>query len=277
MSKFIFCACIFFVAVLTLPQAKASIGAVSTATGGTGRGAVEPVDGVLLNPSTISDLPGKNFSVNTAHDTWAMSVADNGDDAYLPAALQFIKQNQTNLDTQQLGLSLATPRWKGMTFGLSASMVEYTQFPSEISELHSRQSVFDLSATLAFSKNFGLGLVARKVGSSRVELADALQVQKTVSMGLSYTYLNFARMRFDIESAPENKLNKLIYMAGLENYLNDWLVFRLGYKSDTVAVKDYFSAGMGFGGPQFGLHYAYISNVANKSEDQHLIDLGIPF
>jgi hypothetical protein len=55
------------------------------------------------------------------------------------------------------------------------------------------------------------------------------------------------------------------------------VVFRLGYQNNQITAKDYISAGLGFSGPQFGLHYAYISNTADKSEDKHLIDLGIPF
>jgi hypothetical protein len=66
-------------------------------------------------------------------------------------------------------------------------------------------------------------------------------------------------------------------MGGLENYINDYVVFRLGYQNNQVTAKDYISAGLGFTGPQFGLHYAYISNTADKTEDKHLIDLGIPF
>ena len=98
-----------------------------------------------------------------------------------------------------------------------------------------------------------------------------------MALGLSYTYQNFARLRFDAESAPDNKTDKLNYMLGLENYINDWIVFRFGFQSNKIVLKDYLTAGMGFSGPQFGIHYAYISNTADKSEDKHLIDLGVPF
>jgi len=257
------------------------VGAVSTATGGTGRGAVEAIDGVLLNPATISDLPSKNFSYNYSQDHWALSVTDNGQEVYLPAALKFIKTKTATLDTQQMGLSLASRRWSKMAFGATASMLEYTHYLSgslsSRTEKKLRQTSLDVAATLALATNLGLGFVASKVSSSPVDLAENLQIQKTLALGLSYTYQNFARLRFDIESAPDNKTDKLVYMLGLENYLNDWVIFRLGYQNNNVLSKNYFTAGVGFTGPQFGLHYAYISNNANKSEDQHLFDLGIPF
>lgn len=255
----------------------AAVGAVSNATGGTGRGAVEPIDGVLLNPATISDLPNKNFTINYSTDEWAVTVADNGQESFFPAALEFIKTTTTAVDTQKLGLSFATRRWNKIALGLTGSVLEYTNFVATGTETKFRQSTADLAATLAIAKNFGLGFVATKVASNHVDLLESLQVQKTIALGLSYTYQNFARFRFDVQSAPDNKTDKLVYMAGLENYINDWVVFRIGFRNDNFAKKDYFTAGLGFSGPQFGLHYAYISNTADKTEDKHLIDLGIPF
>ena len=260
-----------------LPKAFATIGAVSTATGGSGRGAIEPVDGILLNPATISDLPNKYFSVNYSPDQWALAVSDNGQEVYLPAALKFIKTQTSLLNTQQLGLSFASRRWKKVSFGGSASMMEYTNYISTALEQKYRQTTLDLAATYALATNLGIGLVANKVGSSKIDLSENLQVQKTTAIGFSYTYQNFARFRFDIETAPDNRADKLNYMFGIENYINDWVVFRIGYQINKVVVKDYFTVGVGFAGPQFGLHYAFISNTADKAEDKHLIDLGIPF
>lgn len=252
-------------------------GAVSTATGGTGRGAVEPIDGILLNPATISDLPTKTFSVNYSADEWAMVISDNGQDAYFPAALQFLKSTAPAIDRQQLGLSFATSRWKKIAIGGTVSMLEYTNYLASGIEQKYRQTAFDFAATLAFSKIFGMGFVAKKALSSKINLQDSLQLQHTLGVGLSYTYLSFARIRFDVESAPDGKTDKLVYMIGIENYINDFVVFRLGYQNNNVVTKDFISAGLGFAGPQFGLHYAYTSNVGGNSEAKHLIDLGVPF
>lgn len=273
MKLFLFIA----VSFVFLSESFAVVGAVSTATGGTGRGAVEPIDGILLNPATVSDLPNKNFSFNYSTDQWALIVSDNGQDVYLPAALKFVKTQTSVIDTQQLGLSLASRRWKKIAFGISGSMMEYTNYLSNSTEQKYRQTTVDLAATYAAASNFGIGIVANKINSSKIDLDENLQVQKTMALGLSYTYQNFARLRFDVESAPDNKTAALNYMLGLENYINDWVVFRFGFQSNKVVLKDYITAGMGFSGPQFGIHYAYISNTADKSEDKHLIDLGVPF
>ncbi len=263
--------------LIFLPQSFATIGAVSTATGGTGRGAIEPVDGILLNPATISDMPTKNFTFNYSPDQWALTVSDNGKDSYLPAAIKFVKGHNTIIDTQQLGLSFASRRWKKIAIGATGSMVEYTNYFSNAIEQKYRQSSLDLALTYAAATNFGIGFVANKVSSTPIKLDESLQVQRTMAIGFSYTYQNFSRFRFDLETGPDNKTDNLVYMLGLENYINDWVVFRLGYQTNKVLAKDFITAGVGFSGPQFGLHYAYISNTADKSEDKHLIDLGIPF
>lgn len=269
---------IFFIYTLLISTSLyASIGAVTSATGGTGRGAIEPIDGVLLNPATISDMPSKTFSYNYSNNEWALSVTDNGRDALIPAALIFVKTTNNNVDTQQLGLSLASRRWHKFTLAATGSMMEYTNHLSPSSEEKYRQAVFDLSGTYALATNFGFGIVANKVGSNPISLAENLQTQQTVAMGMGYTYQDFARLRFDVETAPENKTDRLVYMLGLENYINQWMIFRIGYQNNNVLSKNYFSAGMGFSGPQFGLHYAYIANTADNSEDKHCIDLGFPF
>ena len=263
--------------LLFFPKVFAALGAVSTATGGTGRGAVEPVDGILLNPATISDLPQKNFSINYSVDHWGLTVADNGEEAYIPAAFKFITSKTDRLETQELGLSVASWRKKKIALGGSLTMVEYTDRPSSSIEQKYRQTTLDLAATYAFAPNLGLGFVANKVGATEIDLEDSSQVQQIMALGLAYTYQNFARIRFDVESAPHYKTERLVYMLGLENYLNDWMVFRFGYKNNNVEAQNYFTAGVGFSGPQFGIHYAYISTLGDKTEEKHLIDLGIPF
>ena len=268
-----FCA-IFFI---FSHQVSAAIGAVSTATGGSGRGAVEPVDGVFLNPAMISDLSKKNFSFNYSAEQWGLAIVDNGADSYFPAALTLVRTDTSALDTQQVGLSIASARWQRISLGVTASMYEYVNLGAGNIEQKYRQGVFDAGLTFAITPNFGFGIVGKKINSSKIDLAENLQAQKTTAAGISYTYQKFARVRLDVETAPDNKTDRLVYMAGLENYVNDWLVFRIGYQNNNVIDKDYITAGAGFSGPQFGLHYAFISNTSTKAEDKHLVDLTVPF
>ncbi len=251
-------------------------GAISTATGGSGRGTTEPVDSVLLNPAIVAALPTKFFSANYTNEQWGVTISDNGKDALFPAAVAFVKSDANNLKTQQISVALSYAFQKSFAVGLGVSMLEYDLGGAAFQQKY-RQSIGDVGFVYAPSPVFGVGLVANKVFSSATEIAQSLQKQKTIGFGAQYTYLSFARFRFDIESAPENKTDRLVYMGGIETFINDWVIIRLGYQNNNVLAKNFSSLGLGFAGPQFGLHYAYISNVVDKSEDKHSIDLGIPF
>ena len=275
--KRIFFINVFLTAFLFSNITHATIGAVSTATGGSGLAAVEPVDGLLKNPAFIRDLLNRNFAFNYSPDQWALTVSDNAPDSLFPAALQIINTRQTILNTQKLGLTFAAPRLKTLVVGATAAMISYDHNPNLSTSEKFHQGVVDVGATLAITRDIGVGFVANKVGSTKIDLAENLQLQKSMAMGLSYTYANFIRLRFDAESGPDNVTDRLIYMFGMENFINDWVVVRFGYQNNNVVSKNYASTGLGFVGPQFGLHYAYISDVNSGRDQKHLIDLAIPF
>lgn len=277
MQKNIFIFLAIFISCEFSFAAIEALGAVSTATGGTGRGAVETIDGLYLNPAFIRDFKSQNFSYNYASDVWALSMTDSGEDAFFPAGIQLLSQKTDFVDTQKFGLTLATPRWKRMVLGATASLVEYSEKPAGIAGEKYRQGVVDLGMTIALGTKFAVGLVANKVSSSNVKLNEGLQLQKTMGLGLSYTMENFARFRADVESAPDYKTDRLVYMVGLENFINDWVIFRVGFQNNKVLSKDFVTAGLGFAGPQFTLHYAYIADASNQTDQKHLFDLGIPF
>ena len=256
--------------------ATAIIGSVSTATGGTGRGAIEPVDGVLLNPSSVAQIKTKFFSFNYQKDQMAVTISDNGKEALFPAAIAFVRAEKDNLKTQDMALVLAYSIMPRLSVGVTISLVEYLQQNGALEQKY-RQTVSDLGISYSVAKDISVGVVANKMFSSSTELDPALQKQKTFGVGGNYTYQNFVRFRFDIESAPENKTNRLVYMGGLETFMNDWVVIRLGYQNNNALGKNFMTAGLGFAGPQFGIHYAYLTNVADRAEDRHSVDLGIPF
>lgn len=69
----------------------------------------------------------------------------------------------------------------------------------------------------------------------------------------------------------------MIFKYGTTFLLNEWIVAKIGYQNDNIASQNYFTAGLGFNGPQFGLHYAYVKESEFKKETHHSIDLVVPF
>lgn len=252
------------------------VGSVSTATGGTGRGTVEPTDSVLLNPAIVAQIPTKYFSFNYSKDQMGLTISDNGREALFPAALALNRIEVDHLQTQNIAVAVAYSPLAKLSFGLSAGLVEYS-FDNSTDGQKYRQTVGDFGATYAFSKAFAVGLVANKIFSSKSDVDQTLQKQRTVGFGTNYTYQNFVRFRFDVESGPDNKTDRMVYMGGLETFMNDWLIIRFGYQNNNVLAKNFTSAGLGFSGPQFAFHYAYLSNPADSDDNRHSVDLGIPF
>lgn len=251
-------------------------GSVSMATGGTGRGTAEPTDSVLLNPAIVAQIPTKYFSFNYSKDQMGLIISDNGREALFPAALAFNRTELDHLQTQTIALSLAYSPIPKLSFGLGIGLIEYS-FDNSTTEQKLRQTAGDFGMTYAFFKNFAIGVVGYKVFASKSDLDSRIQKQKSVGAGINYTYESFARFRFDVESGPDNKTNRMIYMSGLETYINEWMVLRMGYQNNNVLSKNFVTAGLGFAGPQFGLHYAYLSNPADSDDNRHSVDLGIPF
>ncbi len=267
---------IFTLLVSQFIFASPIIGSVSTATGGTGRGAIEPVDGTLLNPSSVAKIKTQFFSFNYSNEQMGVTIADNGKEALFPAALAFVRTDINNLKTQDMAVVVAYSVLPRLSLGTTVSLVEYVTNLKNTEQKY-RQTVSDIGASYALAKNISVGIVAYKILSTGSELEKTLQKQQLLGMGASYTFDNFVRFRFDIESAPENKVDRLTYMAGLETFLNDWMIIRLGYQNNNVLSKNFMTAGLGFSGPQFGLHYGYLTNVSNRDEDRHTVDLGVPF
>ncbi len=251
-------------------------GAVSTATGGAGRGTNEAVDGVLLNPAIVAAMTNKQLTLDYKPHQWGLLIADNGRDSYFPAALAFVRSDIDDVKTQQLSLAIGYSYKKIISAGLNFSMLEYDLTAHQLDQRY-RQSVGDFGMIYSIGSGFAVGLVANKIFASKTELEPSLQKQKTVGLGGSYVFQNFLRLRFDVESDNDYQTKNVIYMGGLETFINDWMITRFGYQNNNINKKHYFTAGLGFSGPQFGLHYAYLSDVADSSNDQHSIDLGIPF
>lgn len=275
MSKIILSLAAFLFAVSAFATDLTS-GSVSTATGGSGRGTTEPVDGVLLNPAMIGLLTSKYLSANYTNHQWGVTISDNGKEALFPAALSFIRSDVEGFKTQQISVGLSYVFKKMFAIGTTLSLLEYDSQAINAGEKY-RQTAADVGVMFSPSPEYGIGFVANKVASSKSDLAENLQIQQTLGLGAQYTYQNFIRFRFDIESAPKNKTDRVVYMGGIETYMNDWIILRFGYQNNNVVAKNYSTVGLGFAGPQFGLHYAYISNVADNQDIQHSIDLGIPF
>jgi len=269
-QKIFLCASLFFI---QSAYAFNPMGAVSGATAGSGVGNNEVVDGVYLNPATISLFAQKSFAASYSKNHLNVHFTDNGKDALFPASLIYTSNDINGLKTRGYHLAFAYSFWGQLALGVDASMREISA--DFLPEKYNQTVV----STGLFYQNdgWGLGVVSKNKPLSNTTLTDDLDQTATVAAGVSWIYENFAKFKADVESAEDQKANKVIYMFGLETYINDWVVTRFGYRNDNVHSLNYFTAGLGFLGPQFGLNYAYQNEARSTTDPLHTIDLNIPF
>ena len=251
-----------------------NLGAVSAATGGAGVGVLEEVDGTYLNPASIALFPKKSFAISFSKFHTNIHMTDNGRDAFFPAGLSYTKTDENQMQTQAFHLTLAYAIAENFSIGLDTGLREITRTGIDNTF---RQTVVTPGMFFQISDSFSSGLVWKNKPLTNTDLPDALDQSSTLALGFGYIYEKFAKFRADIESASNEKTDKLIYKVGLETYLNDWIITRIGYQNDNVRAQNFFTAGLGFAGPQFGLHYAYQAEARNSRDTLHTIDLNIPF
>ena len=271
MNKIIFF-CSLFISINIL--AIENTGAVSSATGGAGAGVLEEVDGTYLNPASIALFQKKSFAASFSKYHTNIHMSDNGRDAFFPAALAYTKSDENQIQTQSYHLVIAYAVLPNLSLGTDISLRE---IKLETMTDKFRQTVVSPAICYLISEAFSAGLVWKNRALADTDLVDILDQNSTVVFGLGYVYDKFAKFRGDIETAEHEKTDKMIYKFGIETYLNDWIITRIGYQNDNAHSLNFFTAGVGFAGPQFGLHYAYQSEARNIRDPLHTIDLNISF
>jgi hypothetical protein len=134
-----------------------------------------------------------------------------------------------------------------------------------------------IGAMFPVRKDIGLGFVFENIIATDSDLPASERLDPNMSVGLSYNYQRFVRLRADLISQPGNNMGKPILAAGVENYWNRWIIFRLGGQRDLAREQSTESIGLGFAGPKFELQYAF-QNIRGglEAEARHSVDLGLP-
>lgn len=260
---------IFFQIISSFAHAQIFNSSVSSATGGTGRAAVEVADAALLNPSSLVHLRGDFLYSSFAEKEFAVMILDNTEESFLPAALGFVQKKtnvtQGELVQQDIAFSLAEFLRDKWSFGVTGHYLEQ-KLPTN----SYRQTNADLGMLYTSSASMGWALVVYNIFGEKNEIPANFRMKTSVAGGFNYIFRKTVRVRLDATSDS-------ILMAGLENYLNQFLISRIGYSVDTDDDRALFTAGLGFKGPRFVINYAYQGNPKSSGDYRHSVDLEIPF
>ena len=243
---------------------------ISAATGGTGRAAIEAGDVSFLNPAALIHLRGQYFFSSVATDEYAVSLSDNTGESAFPGAMAFVQKHRTvaagELNESDMTMSAAEFAVERFAMGLTAHYVE--QRIKDGPTYHKMNG--DLGFIYTPKPHIGLGLVVYNLFSDKNEIPEELRAKTIVGAGFNYIYHTVWRARFDVDSES-------VAMAGVETYLNRYIITRIGYSDDFDDKRQLLTAGLGFKGPRFGINYAYEGNPQNSEDYRHSVDLAVPF
>ncbi len=273
-----FCSLLLFLPLVG--QAQTYQSSVSKASGGAGRASIEPIDVIVLNPSTLVHLQGRHFTTSLQQKSFHVGLTDNTKQSQIPGGAGYFQTNTEYLglpvDIKEFHLSLANFISRQWSLGLS---VHYHE--ASLEDKRYRQFNGHLSTTWTPTPEMGFGLVVYDLAPISKEIPDPLQLTPSVGAGFNTIYNQFIRFRFDVKSAPNMIMNQLTYGLGFESYFAEWIITRGGFARDDYRNESWATAGLGFLGPRFYINYAYERTLARSEtlEDRntHSIDFGVPF
>jgi|GEM_PF-1730809 len=276
----------FFLAVMTFNfSAQAYIGSISSATGRSGAAAVDASEAPFTNAAALPYLRGYFFSagwgatqqsqLGSTQDL-AVSLIDNMKDTVVPTSLAYSQQTYNNSvlpvdQHQELRLGFGNIETKRFSFGL-AGLYQTDRLATET--FH--QMNVQMSGLYALTRNWGFAVIANNMLPAGNKVPEAYRQQQSLTLGTSFDYKDLIRMKFDVSSDSGYAWGHTLLGGGVENYLDKWMIFRIGAQRDNQVAANIYTAGLGFAGPKFSLNYAYQNSAEDKSLTRHSVDLAVP-
>lgn len=257
-----------FSALASLESTTKQSGSISSGLGGAGRAAVAPGDVSTLNPANLAHLRGYYLYSRYLPGETAYAISDNTPETVIPASAYYY-QNQFE---RTFKLSFAEKIRKKMSIGFSGSFYQYKK-----DEQSASRANVDFGLSFVPKDTLGFAMVAYNLaGASGNELIRD-RTAPQLGFGSHYIYKGFLRFRADLVTGNNYKMSDGQFMLGLENYLNRWMTWRLGFQENFNETRDLATLGWGFDLPRFKLNYAYLTETGSEPEIRHSVDLSIPF
>lgn len=256
--------------IANLANAQEYNSSISAATAGTGRAAVEAADAAFLNPAALVHLRGHFLYGNFAENDFAVVLGDSSAESFLPSALAYKQKTKLRVGTQEwkesdISLSLAEFAKDKWAMGLTAHYLEFQGPTSSYRNINA-----DLGLLYTPVAHIGWAAVVYNVMGEDKDIPEALRPETHFGLGFNYIYHSMVRFRADLTTKSE-------YLAGLETYLNRFIITRFGYGNNTDLKREILTAGAGFKGPRFAVNYAYQGSLEKSGDYRHSVDLEIPF
>jgi hypothetical protein len=262
-------------------------GAVSRANGGVGAAVVEAGETPFQNPAGIAHLRGYRFTSGYSvfneseaikNSSWAFSLTENTKDTVVPTSLSYYQTKHEEIDQLQneylireIRLGFANFFKRKWSFGLGVNFNE-----NRYREKSWTQTNLVAGMLFAPSPKIGFGMFINNLVPPKSEVPEVVRQKQISSFGTTVNYLKYIRIKADIRSAENLNFGKPTIGGGIETYMNDWVIFRIGAQKNYQLNQEFYSTGLSFDGPRFGLHYGFLMSPEDTRLTSHAIDLSLP-
>lgn len=263
--------------ISSFAQAQSFSSAATAGSGGAGRAGVDAGDVNYLNPAALVHLKGRYLYSTASKEDLSVGLSETSREVVVPASLSYYQNNFENLAHQSVHiqdtrLSLADFMFEKASIGLTGIMNS-----SRLNEASYRQTNGNVGFFYTPTENFGLSYVFYNVFAEDSQVPEAIRLRSQMAAATNYVFRKFLRFRADVLSAANNDYGHSTYMAGIETFMNEFIMVRFGYATDTLVGRDLVTEGIGFRGPVFSVNYAHQGAVRGSDFDRHSIDLSISF
>lgn len=270
--------------LLAAGTAQASVGAVASSTAEAGRASVEATDAAYLNPAVIPYLKGYYFTTgygsaknsdSAKSAQFSFSLLDNLPDTVVPTAVAFTQSKNDFTSQETIGndfrLAFANFIDKFWSGGLG---IRYRD--DRVNNSKFNQTNMSFSTLYSPTSTWGFAVVLDNVLGESGDSPEGIRLKPTTALGMNYIYKRLIRTRLDLVTSTNNSWDRPLIEAGLEMFMNRWVIMRMGAQRNNEEAANAYSAGLGFVGPHFGIHYAYLMSPEQESLTRHALDLAVP-
>lgn len=274
----------------SISKAEPPFSPVSLATGRARVAANDQGAQILSNPAALvhADAFVSSFFFQAGmhadserEERFTGSMVDNGDDVFFSGGFLYSQGRQSYADNpdykeKRIQGSFARFIYKQLSFGGS---VYYLEKDVKGGRKH---NFWDADLGLLWNPIADLGVGARFDSLARHgdDSPAYLRPADRFTLGVNYVFMPQFRARADISRITEYGAasgGKWDVRAGLESFVDAFLVIRMGYEAQESLGRHYASAGFGFVGPRLQIDYAYRKNVDFSAGAMHGVDFRLPF
>jgi hypothetical protein len=257
--------------------AVSEYGAVTVGTAGSGRASLEVSDTPFLNPAGLSFIRGYHFSTSYSNQDprggrgsqFILSLTDATSESPVPTSLgyyqaQFLDGDERVEQHRLMRLAFSGRLQNNFSMGMGLSYREF--FFGSIGP--QRRTMIDLASLYSLDEDSGLSFHINNIRVGTPDVDPRIDDEKKLGIAFNHNYTPSMRFKVDVFTDQTS--------LGVESFVNQWLVWRLGAQRVYQMNGNIFGMGLGFVGPKFGINYGFENNPTIVGSARHVFDLSFP-